>query len=100
MIIACVEDFFRCVKLLYRNGFHVHLCKEDLKQIEYLITMDHVVANDWHLYYSLYLGSKHINIEAEFGTKTTKRQTSFKKKLQTSMYLDPVDRYLKFRAFA
>eukprot|EP00092_Neocalanus_flemingeri_P100835 GFUD01128833.1.p1 GENE.GFUD01128833.1~~GFUD01128833.1.p1 ORF type:complete len:954 (-),score=174.91 GFUD01128833.1:65-2926(-) len=98
MIIACVQDFCRCVKLLYRNGFLVDLCKEDLKQIEYLITMDHVVANDWHLYYSLYLGSKHINIEAELGTKTMKRQTSFKKKLH--QYVDPVDRYLKFLAFS
>ena len=99
MIIACVEDFYRCVKVLYRHELRVELCTEDQKQIGYLITMDHVVANDFHLYYSLYLGSKHVSIEAEFGAKTMKRQTSFKKH-QTTPYLDPVDRFLKFRAFA
>ena len=85
MIIACVENFCRCVKVLFRHGFLFELNTEDLNKIEHLIKMDHVVANDWHLYYSLYFGSKHINLEAELGTGTTKkqRQTSYKKKLQT-----------------
>ena len=99
MIIACVEDFYRCVKVLYRHELRVELCTEDQKQIGYLITMDHVVANDFHLYYSLYFGSKHVNMEAEFGAKTIKRQSSFKKH-PTAPYLDPVDRFLRFRAFA
>ena len=101
MVIACVQDFYRCVKVLYRHGLRVELCKEDQEQIEFLITMNHVVANDFHLYYSLFCGTKHVNIEQEFGGKTTRRRRhpSFKK-VPHATYLDPVNRFLKFRAFA
>jgi len=99
MVIACVEEFYRCVKVLYRQGLRVELCNEDQKQVDFLITMNHVVANDFHLYYSMYFGSQHVNFEAELGAQRLKRQTSYKKRTYAE-YLDPVDRFLKFRAFA
>jgi len=99
MIIACVENFYRCVKVLFRYGFRIHIFKEDQEQIEELFHMNHVVANDFHLYYQLYFGSKHVNLQAEIETHKLRRQTSIKKHTNV-IYLDPVDRFLKFKAYA
>ena len=56
-----------------REGFRVRLAEDDLRQIEFLTTVEHLVINEAHLYYSFFCGSAHPDFAAEFGPAEGRR---------------------------
>ena len=89
VLLACHENYVRCITVLYKFGYRVLLPDGDKTRIKRVLETEDAVINDWYFYYTLYLGNAHIRNRAPSRLKADKIES-----------LDPIERFLKFAAVA
>eukprot|EP00092_Neocalanus_flemingeri_P004977 GFUD01005353.1.p1 GENE.GFUD01005353.1~~GFUD01005353.1.p1 ORF type:complete len:895 (-),score=157.64 GFUD01005353.1:705-3389(-) len=97
ILIASLEDYTQCIKHLYRFGYKIKLPDEDKERIETVLTMNDALANDMHFYYSLCKGKKNME---EVSNCVGPFHVDVRKVKKISLEFDPVERFLRFKAFA
>ena len=89
VLLACHENYTKCITVLYKFGYRVLLPDKDKTTINRVLETDDAVINDWYFYYTLYRGNGDIRYRAGIKLKAGKIETG-----------DPIERFLKFKAVA
>ena len=85
ILIACHENYTKCITVLYKYGYKILLPDEDRDTIRTVLETEDAVINDWYFYYTLYFG-----------------RASVGDRLRTNAIpsVDPIERFIKFKAVA
>ena len=83
VLLACHENYTRCITVLYQFGYRVLLPEEESTTIKRVLEKEDAVVNDWYFYYTLYRDRVGIKLHAD-----------------NSESGDPIERFLKFKAVA
>jgi hypothetical protein len=97
LLVACTQGFPACVRILYRAGYNFKMYEDDSRYIEELMEMDHAKASasNYYLYSKMYLGEKNMKSLVK-----KRRPVSIKPEMDKDDDFDPVERFIRFRAYA
>ena len=88
VLLACLENYTRCISVLYKFKYRILLPEEDKNTIEQVLQTENAVMNDWYFYYTLYFGNVDL------------RNRGRRLHANTIKSVDPIERFLKFKAVA
>ena len=88
VLLACHQNYIRCISVLYKFGYQILLPDEDRDTIRTILETENAVINDWYFYYTLYFGNDAV------------RQRGMRLHANTLDLIDPIERFLKFKAVA
>ena len=92
---ACLRNYTRCITVLYKYEYRIHLPDEDKETIEKVLKINDFASNDYQFYMKLWVGDRHVDQFYRLSCISL-----IKSKKRKASDTDPVERFLRMKAFS
>ena len=99
LVIATIYDWAECIWLLHEYGFEITLHEDDKNRIDLMTETDDISGTSFQYCWNFNFGTRHLENIEDFSKIATGRKIRKFPKKNLGIF-DPVERYLRFRAFS